>query len=232
LVVARQQLSGACGILQAMGRTRDELARRRVLNSTRDLIQALGPRAVTVQQIAAEAGVGRQTIYRWWPSKSAVIVDALVELTDPMPNELPDSTYEAIRVQMHRVVKMFSSRNGELIRELVADSQGDPAIAKEFRERFFDHRRAWGVATLDRGVMTGELRSDLDFDCALDSLYAPLWLRLLIGHAPITRSAADEILRLAWPGLAGRSAGVDQLHGRPRAGAVRRSHRPRVERSS
>ena len=97
-----------------------------MLDSARELVSQFGPRAVTVDEIAAAAGVGKQTIYRWWPSKSSVIMDALIELTDPDPGDLPDATYEAVRLQMRRVARMFASRNGELIRELVADSQGDP----------------------------------------------------------------------------------------------------------
>ncbi len=185
-----------------MARTRDEAAARRVLDSARDLVRRLGPRAVTVDEIAAAAGVGKQTIYRWWPSKSSVIMDALSELTDPEPAQLPDSTFEAVRLQMRRVAAMFASRNGELIRELVADSQGDPALAKEFRERFFAHRRARAAATLENGIATGQLRPDLDVDDALDVLYGPLWLRLLVGHLPTSQAAADRVLELVWPGLA------------------------------
>jgi AcrR family transcriptional regulator len=193
-----------------MTRTRDEMARRRVLKSARDLVHEYGPRVVTVNDIAASAGVGRQTIYRWWPSKSAVIMDALIELTDPAPADIPDSTYEAIRLQMRRVAKMFASRNGELIRELVADSQGDPDVAEDFRNRFFAHRRARGAATLNMGVSTGELRSDLNVERALDVLYGPLWLRLLIGHATLSSTAADQILDLVWPALSSTSLAVDQ----------------------
>jgi AcrR family transcriptional regulator len=173
-----------------------------VLDSARDLVCELGPRSVTVDEIAAAAGVGKQTIYRWWPSKSAVIMDALIELTDPEPDRLPEATYDAIRVQMRRVAAMFSSRNGQLIREVVADAQGDPALAEDFRRQFFAHRRARGAATLYEGVASGQLRSDLDIDDALDLLYAPLWLRLLVGHRPTSPRAADRLLALAWPGLA------------------------------
>lgn len=185
----------------SMARTRDEAARARVLDSARDLVCQLGPRAVTVAEIAAAAGVGKQTIYRWWPSKSAVIMDALIELTDPDPADLPGSAYEAIRLQMRRVAAMFASRKGDLIRELVADSQGDPALAKDFRDRFFAHRRARGAATLEQGIATGELRPDLDVDDAIDVLYGPLWLRLLVRHRPLSQAAADNVLDLVWPGL-------------------------------
>lgn len=189
-----------------MGRTRDETARRRVLDSARDLVCRLGPRAVTVDDIAASAGVGKQTIYRWWPSKSSVIMDALIELTDPEPDSLPDSTYEAVRLQMRRVAAMFASRNGELIRELVADSQGDQVLAENFRERFFAHRRARGAATLEKGIANGDVRPDLNIDDALDVLYGPLWLRLLVGHRPLNRAAADRVLDLVWQGFENRRA--------------------------
>jgi AcrR family transcriptional regulator len=138
-----------------------------VLDSARTLVYELGPRAVSVGEIAAAAGVGRQTIYRWWPSKSAVIMDALVELTDPAPERLPDGTYQAIRVQMRPVASMFASRNGQLIPELIADAQGDADLAEEFRRRFFAHRRARGAETLTHGVARGELRADLDIEDAL-----------------------------------------------------------------
>jgi AcrR family transcriptional regulator len=172
-----------------------------VLNAARELIYNQGPRAVTVDAIAAAAGVGKQTIYRWWPSKSAVIMDALIELTDPEPAETPDSTREAIRLQMRRVARMFASRQGQLIRELVADAQGDPGLADDFRRRFFAHRRERGAATLAKGIRSGELRPDLDIDDALDVLYGPLWLRLLVGHRPPGRGAIDGLLALVWPGL-------------------------------
>ena len=60
---------------------------------------------------------------------------------------------------------------------------------------------ARGAATLAKGIATGELRPDLDVDDALDVLYAPLWLRLLIGHRSLGQAAADHVLALAWPGL-------------------------------
>jgi AcrR family transcriptional regulator len=185
-----------------MPRTRDQAARQRVLTTARDLVCEHGPRAVSIDQIANGAGVGKQTIYRWWPSRSAVIMDALIELTDPEPSDRPDSTYEAVRLQMRRVARMFSSRQGQLIRELVADAQGDPEVAEDFRRRFFAHRRAQGAATLAQGVSAGELRADLNIEDALDILYGPLWLRLLIGHRALSPKAADRILASVWPALA------------------------------
>ncbi len=189
-----------------MPRTRDQAARKRVLDAARELMSSQGPRAATIDEIAAAAQVGKQTIYRWWPSKSAVVMDALAELTDPEPADIPDSTYEALRLQMHRVAKMFRSRQGQLIREVVADAQADPVLASDFRQRFFAHRRARAAATLIRGVERGDLRPDLDIENAIDVLSAPLWLRFLAGHAPLTPAAVDELLAFVWPSIANPTA--------------------------
>src|SRR5205807_596229 len=155
---------------RSVARIRDEAARRRVLDSARTLVCDLGPRVVTVDAIAAAAGVGKQTIYRWWPTKSAVLMDALAELTDPERDDLPASAYEAIRLQMRRVARMFASRQGQLIKEAVADAQGDPSLAEDFRRRFFAHRRARGASTIVKGIASGELRQGLDVDDVLDVL--------------------------------------------------------------
>ena len=89
------------------GPKRDEDAERRILDAARDLICARGPSRVSINEIAAEAGVGKQTIYRWWPSKSAVVFDALqreIKMSSPPPNT--GTTYGDVRVQMQRLAKL------------------------------------------------------------------------------------------------------------------------------
>jgi AcrR family transcriptional regulator len=184
-----------------MARTRDQDARARVLATARELVCANGPLAVSVDEIARSAHVAKQTIYRWWPSKESVLMDALIELTDPDPEPLPGTTREIVALQMRRVAAMFSSRQGELLREVIADLQGDPDLATEFRDRFFAHRRARGAQPILDGMKSGELRSELDVEVVLDALYGPLWLRLLVGHLPMTPTAVDAILDTVWPGL-------------------------------
>ncbi len=153
----------------------------------------MGPRTVTVDQIAAAAGVGKQTIYRWWPPKPAVVMDPLIELTDPDPVDLPGSTYEAVRLQMRRVARMFASRNGDLIRELVADAQGDPDLPRLPRPFLCPPKGQRGGHPGPRSHH-GRAAANLDIDDALDVLYGLLWLRLLIGHRPMTPAAVDKLL--------------------------------------
>ncbi len=90
-----------------------------------------------------------------------------------------------------------------MIRELVADAQGDTAVAEQFRNRFFDERRRRARVVLERGIERGELRRDLELESVIDALFAPLWLRLLIGHGPLDTASADQILDLVWPQIEG-----------------------------
>jgi AcrR family transcriptional regulator len=184
------------------GPKRDPEAQQRILDAARELICTRGPGRVSINEIAEAAQVGKQTIYRWWPSRSAVVIDALeqmFETASPFPDS--GSTYGDIRTQMHRVAASFASPAGAIIRELVAESQSDPTIAAEFRRRFFDERRLRASAVVQRGIERGELRADLDIETVVDALYAPLWLRLLIGHQPLSRRAVDRILDQTWPNL-------------------------------
>jgi AcrR family transcriptional regulator len=187
----------------ATGPKRDLDAERRILEATRSLIAARGPNQVSINDIAAEAGVGKQTIYRWWPSKSAVVIDALeriFETDSPFPDT--GSVRDDLRSQMRRVAAAFASPTGSIIRQLVADSQGDHSIAAEFRTRFFDQRRVRARSAIATGIDRGEIRADIPLETVIDTLYAPLWLRMLTGHQPLTPKAADEILDLVWPAIA------------------------------
>lgn len=185
------------------GPKRDLDAEQRILTATSELIRSRGPNRVAINDIAAAANVGKQTIYRWWPSKHAVVVDALAQAFEA-ENPFPDSgsTRADLRTQMRRVAASFSSPTGSIIRELVAAGQGDPQIATAFRQRFFEARRTRAKAAIERGVARGELRKGLPIEAVIDVLYGPLWLRMLIGHQPLSRAAVDEILDLAWPSIA------------------------------
>jgi AcrR family transcriptional regulator len=187
-------------VMTKPGRKRDQDAEERILNATRDLIAERGSSQVTIDEIAAEAKVGKQTIYRWWPTKPALVLDALErEIKSSNPPPTTGSTYGDLRTQMRRVAAMFASPTGSIIRELVAESIGNDDIAEQFRKRFFAERLKRGMPTLEAGIARGELRADLDLEIVSEMLYAPLWLRLIIEHRPLTPAIADRILDHAWP---------------------------------
>lgn len=185
------------------GRPRDQEATKRVLDAAFDLVGTRAPGQVSINDIAAEAGVAKQTIYRWWPSRTAVILDALVVGTmkaTPFPET--DDIRADFEAHLRTVIRLFNSPTGRIVREMLAEAQTDSAIAEEFRERFWQPRRQLSQQRLQRGMELGQVRADIDTEVVLDAIYGPLWTRLVIGHLPLTSAHAARITEAIWPGIA------------------------------
>lgn len=177
-----------------IGRPRSEKADTAILRATLDLVSAKGYRGITVDQIAAQAKVGKMTIYRRWPNKAAVVMDALLELVGPETDfpSVPEAS-QSLRLQLHLQVKFFKSKYGMLIRSLLAEAQSSEELAEAFRERWIRPRRLGVVDILKKAVAQGQIRPDIDFELATDLLYGPLYYRLLIGTGPITTKFVDSL---------------------------------------
>jgi len=146
--------------------------------------------------------VGRMTIYRRWPNKAAIIMDAFVARVDPNTLFLPGKNYlESIRLQMRTMAKVFRGRDGTLIRALVAEAQLDPELAVALRERWTMPRRRMAIAYFQQGIKAGLLRADVDPDAMVDVLYAPIYYRLQMGTGPLSDSYIDEIFDHAMKGV-------------------------------
>lgn len=185
------------------GRPRDEDARRRILEAAFELVGAHGPGEVSINAIAEAAAVAKQTIYRWWPSRTAVVLDALVQGTmkaTPFPET--DDLRSDFEAHLRSVIRLFDSPTGHIVRELLAEAQADPAIAEEFRQRFWQPRRELSLARLRRGIELGHIRVDVDHEIVLDAIYGPLWTRLVVGHLPMGPADASQITGAIWPGIA------------------------------
>ncbi|MEN3285209.1 MAG: hypothetical protein V7607_6349 [Solirubrobacteraceae bacterium] len=191
---------------RARGRPRSESARAGILRAAIELLQTRGFSALSVDAIAARAGVGKATIYRWWPNKAAVVMDAFLADTAPgMPFPDTGSTREDLRRQMRSVIRLF---NTPAVRDpfvaLIGASQHDASLAAALRERFVANRRQAAKDVLARGIERGELRADLDLDVAIDALYGALYYRLLISGARLTPRYADTLLDQLYAAFAAR----------------------------
>jgi AcrR family transcriptional regulator len=186
----------------ARGRPRDPGTRARILDAAADLLDAGGLTAVTMEAIAARAGVGKPTIYREWPNAHAVAMSAFLERARSTPAPAKSRTaIAALRRQLHDLAEAFATRAGRSTAMMIAAAQNDSELAKVFRIHFVMKSREEGRVLLERAAAEGSLRRDLDLDAALDLIYAPFYFRLLIGHAPLTTRDTDAILDLALEGL-------------------------------
>jgi AcrR family transcriptional regulator len=161
-----------------------------------------------MDRLAARTGVGKPTIYRTWPNAMAVAFDVLMaRASDIRTRAVKGDARQALRAQLRAIAEVFATPTGRSIALLIAAAQSETELAKAFRTRFLMASREEGRSILERGVKEGLLRPDLDRDTALDIVYAPLYFRLLIGHAPIDAAFVDRLLDGALHGLAASKRG-------------------------
>jgi len=192
------------------GRPRSEKARRAMLRAAQALLADGGLGAVTMEAVAARAGVGKPTVYRWWPDRHAVAMAALMETELPNPvRRGGGSAIAALRAQLRAIARRFATATGRHVASMIATAQTESELSKAFRNHFVLARRAEGQALLERAMQDREVRRDLDAEVALDVLYGPLFFRLLMGHAPLDEAFMDRVLDHALQGMqAGRRARV------------------------
>ena len=185
------------------GRPRSDEAHQNILQAANSLVNEVGFAELTIEAIAARAGVGKPTIYRRWSSKARLVMDAFLATTAP-ELAFPDtgSVLEDIRLQMRQLVNVMNSPRGQVIATLIGGGQTDAELIAAFRENWLSGRRATCGEVFKKGVERGELRADVDIEVAIDALYSPLFYRLLLKHAPLTDSFVDELVDVVMKGLA------------------------------
>jgi AcrR family transcriptional regulator len=178
---------------------RNEQARLAVLHAADDLLADLGYDGVTIEGIAAKAGVAKQTIYRWWPSKVEVLLETLREDAERSLTVAPQkSVRQEIRLRLRRLVEFLATDPaGLVLLALIGQAQHDAQTAARLNAVFFDGQREQDRQRLRRGVEGGELPADLRIDEALDALYGPVYLRALVTHERMTRSYLDRLVESA-----------------------------------
>jgi len=158
-------------------------------------LQKRSVRELTMEGIAKRANVGKPTLYKWWPSKAALVMAVLQERLVPKPEPITAKTAEeAVRARMHRVVRAFNGMFGKVLADLIAEGQNDPGLLGELYEKHIRQRREPLVAEIERGKQAGEFYAEVDSDLLVDALIGPIYYRLLIKSAPLTEAYVDQLL--------------------------------------
>ncbi|MFE5797197.1 TetR/AcrR family transcriptional regulator [Streptomyces sp. NPDC056503] len=187
---------------------RSQDASEAVLAATAALLEEAGYHGVTIEGVAKRAEVAKSTVYRWWKSKPALVMDAYrhsVEQRMPTPDtgtlagDLTLFTTELYRIAEHPL-------RVRALRGLMAEAQLDPAFAEEFRG-WVESRRTVVKEILARAADRGELAPGTDPDFAADQVFGPFWYRLLVGHADLGPALARDHVAQLVEGLRGRGTG-------------------------
>jgi len=197
----------ASGAKRLPGRPRSDAARTAVLEAANSLLEEVGFSKLTMEGIAARAGVGKATLYRWWPSKGAVAVEAFMSaVAQRIAFPHTDSAVADIAAQMARLAEVYRGTTGRIVCELIALGQADPEILAAFMDGYMLPRRNAAKQVLRRGVEAGQIRGDVDLDLIVDALYAPIFHRMLQRHRPLDDAFVRQIADLVFSGLECRGA--------------------------
>lgn len=189
------QSSAAQGTVR--GRRRSEISHKAILRAAMELLSQGDYKSVTIEAIAAKAGVGKQTIYRWWPSRAAVLLEAYVEEAS---TSVPSPETGSLRTDLLKCLQIsFASLQGtpaRILRELAAEAQIDAEFEEAFRRAFVLPMLTSLAEILSRAHKRGELSADVDDGVLTEMIVGAQWFRLLFDHAPLDAHLAVKIADL------------------------------------
>jgi AcrR family transcriptional regulator len=191
------------------GRPRSERARQAIIASAADLLLARGLAAVSMDAVAERAGVSKATIYRWWPTKESLALDALyTQWASAQPSDVDTGSLRGDLLALLRPWARLAAgvagnqgSYGRVIAALVTEAQTDSVFAAEYRQRLVEPRRDAVRAILGRAVGRGEIPPSTKMEVAIDLLYGPLYHRLLHGHAPLDDQFVEDVVDMALAGV-------------------------------
>jgi AcrR family transcriptional regulator len=181
---------------------RSEKSYRAILKSTLAILAEKGYGALTIESIAAKARVSKQTIYRWWASKAAIVLEALTNhAQERLPVPDTGNVKGDLEVLLKETLGELAQQSGPIVRGLMAEAQLDPEFGRRFREDFIAQRREVLLSVLRRGQQRGEISHQVELELIVDLIYGPMWYRLLNQHAPLNEDFAQHLLEQLFAGL-------------------------------
>jgi AcrR family transcriptional regulator len=211
--------------LESRGRPRSEESEEAILAATIQLLSEKPLRDISIEEIARKAGVGKATIYKWWPSRAYVALDAFLRKTNRMaPTPAMGSVRSDIREQLRALMVVYMSPAGHILGQFIAESQIDKNFASLFRERFIKPMREAIEIIFDRGVERGEIDQNLNRELVLDLIHSLAIYRLIVSHASLEDKLADEMVSILFGGLENRCPEWSGI-----AGKTRHDHTIRID---
>ena len=179
------------------GRPRSEEAKAHaaIMDAAYALLQRTSLRDLTMEAIASEAGVGKATLYKWWPSKVALVFAMFHERLDHDRAQLAEPTPEdALRARALRLITELDGLFGKVVAELIAEAQSEPAFLREFYDRYVAERRAEGIAWIEEAQAAGTLHESVSPEILVDQIYGAIYYRRLLGIRPLDREYGAQLV--------------------------------------
>ena len=141
------------------------------------------------------AGVGKPTLYKWWPTKATLVLAMVCERMAPNLEQPSDLTAEAsLRLRVQSVIDAFNGPFGPIVAGLIAEGQSEPGMLQQFVDRWVRPRRTATIADLQRGKQAGELGSEAEPELLNDAIFGAIYYRLLLRSGPLTRPFGEAVV--------------------------------------
>ncbi|WP_370947534.1 TetR/AcrR family transcriptional regulator [Amycolatopsis sp. cg5] len=174
---------------------RSERSRQAILTAATELVSEVGYQKLTIEGVASRAGVGKQTIYRWWPDKGAVVLDAYLALTNAdagLSFPTSDDLEADLKIVLQSTVGQLADDSfARFYRSLLTAIQNDEKLSQQLNERLMG---PWLEATKERLRVAGI--ADVDLDAAVDMFYGSFYYRWLLRTGPLTSEYCDSVIAL------------------------------------
>lgn len=194
--------TGKPGGSASRGRPRSEETRLKIMRATSDLLRESGMPALTIEAVAARAGVGKPTIYRYWANANELAMAALMETAPAKPaSGTSDDALGRVRAILYRISETFSHATGRYVASMLAASHEDSEVSKAFRSHFIRARREEVAAELNTARKVGLIRKDAEIDLALDMLFGAVFYHLLMNQAAMNTAYMDNMFKAVMRGL-------------------------------
>src|ERR1043165_7178487 len=183
--------------LSRKGRPPSEMATSHaaIMDAVYTLLQQKSVRDLTMEEVAKRAKVGKPTLYKWWPTKAALV---LAMLCERMAVKLDTPTHlrsnASLRFRVRRLIDAFNGPFGKIVAGVIAEGQSEPAVLQEFFDRWVTPRRSATIADLQRGKDAGELPSETEPELVNDAIFGAIYYRLLLRSGPLTRRFGEELV--------------------------------------
>jgi AcrR family transcriptional regulator len=166
-----------------------------IMDAVYSLLQQKSVRALTMEEVAKRAKVGKPTLYKWWPTKATLVLAMLCERMAPNLEKATDLTAEeSLRFRVHSLIDAFKGPFGKVVAGLISESQSEPGILQQFLDLWVSPRRTATITDLQRGKNTGELRSEAEPEVLNDAIFGAIYYRLLLRSAPLTRRFGEDLV--------------------------------------
>jgi AcrR family transcriptional regulator len=166
-----------------------------IMDAVYALLQEKSIRDLTMEEVARRAKVGKPTLYKWWPTKATLVLAMLCERMAPnLEKPMGHTAEESLRLRVRRLIDAFNGPFGMIVAGLIAEGQSEPAILREFFDRWVSPRRNATIADLQRGKHAGELRSETEPELLNDAIFGAIYYRLLLRSGPLTRRFGEEVV--------------------------------------